>query len=108
MVLFIRIELYYWILLNNSQTKVVMSIYNMQKIQIGFLVLKCNIRYMNVLGSQHLRNFISIREKVVLVSLFQNKFYNAVFIFRFFMNLQRQNVTNVTETYVTNFSVESF
>ena len=71
--------------------------------------LKCNIRYMNFLGiQQYLRNFISIREKVVLVSFFQNKLYNAVFIFRFYMNLQRQNVTNVTVTYVTNFSLESF
>ena len=50
----------------------------------------------------------STRKKVVLVSFFQNKFYNAVFIFRFFMNLQRQNVTSVTVTYVTNFSLESF
>ena len=74
-----------------------------------FPALKCNIRYMNFLGiQQYLRNFISIREKVVLVSFFQNKFYNAVLIFHFFMNLQRQNVTNVTVTYVTNFSVESF
>ena len=64
---------------------------------------------MNFLGiQQYLRNFISIREKVVLVSFFQNKLYNAVFIFRFYMNLQRQNVTNVTVTYVTNFSLESF
>ena len=38
-----------------------------------------------------MRNFISIGEKVVLVSFFRNKFYNAVFIFHFFMNLQRQN-----------------
>ena len=74
-----------------------------------FPILKCNIRYMNFLGiQQYLRNFISIREKVVLVSFFQNKLYNAVFIFRFYMNLQRQNVTNVTVTYVTNFSLESF
>ena len=107
MVLFIRIEVYYWILTNKSQTKIVMSIHNTQKIQNGFS--KCNIRYMNLLGSQqYLRNFFSIREKMVLVSFFQNKFYNAVFIFRFFMNLQRQNVTNVTVTYITNFSVESF
>ena len=64
---------------------------------------------MNFLGNQqYLRNFISIREKVVLVSFFQNKFYNAVFIFRFFMNLERQNVTKVTVTYVADFSVESF
>ena len=64
---------------------------------------------MNFLGSQqYLRKFLSIREKGVLVPLFQNKFYNTVFIFRFFMNLQRQNVTNVTVTYVTNFSVEGF
>ena len=71
--------------------------------------LKCNIRYMNFLGiQQYLRNFISIREKVVLVSFFQNKLYNAVFIFRFYMNLQRQNVTNVTVTYVTNFSLQRF
>ena len=71
-----------------------------------FPILKSNIRYINLLGiQQYLRNFISLREKM---SFFQNKFYNAVFIFRFFMNLQRQNVTNVTVTYVTNFSVESF
>ena len=73
-----------------------------------FPILKCNIRYMNLLGIQHyLRNFISLREKVFLVSFFQNKFYNAVYIFRFFMNLQRQNVTNVKVTYVRNFSIES-
>ena len=64
---------------------------------------------MNFLGiQQYLRNFIPIREKVVLVSFFQNKFFNAVFIFRFFMNLQSQDVTKVTVLYVTNFSVESF
>ena len=74
-----------------------------------FPILKCNIPYMSFLGSQqYLRSFVSIREKVVLVSFFQNKFHNGVFIFRFFMNLQRQNVTNVTVTYVTYFSVESF
>ena len=74
-----------------------------------FAILKCNIRYMNFLGiQQYLKNFISIREKLVLVSFFQNKFYNTVFSFRFFMNLQRQNVTNVTVIYVTNFSVENF
>ena len=61
-----------------------------------FPILKCNIRYMNFLEiQQYLRNFISLGEKVALVSFFQNKFYNAVFIIRFFMNLQRQNVTNV-------------
>ena len=32
MVLLIRIEIYYWILPNKSQTKIVMSIYNTQKI----------------------------------------------------------------------------
>ena len=74
-----------------------------------FAILKCNIRYMSFLGiQQYLKNFISIREKLVLVSFFQNKFYNTVFSFRFFMNLQRQNVTNVTVIYVTNFSVENF
>ena len=73
-----------------------------------FPILKSNIRYINLLGiQQYLRNFISLREKMFLVSFFQNKFYNAVFIFRFFMNLQRQNVTNFTVTYVTNFSIES-
>ena len=66
-----------------------------------FPILKCNIRYMDFLGiQQYLRNVISIREKVVLVSFFQNKFYNVVFSFRFFMNLQTQKVTN--------FSAESF
>ena len=56
---------------------------------------------MDFLGiQQYLRNVISIREKVVLVSFFQNKFYNVVFSFRFFMNLQTQKVTN--------FSAESF
>ena len=64
---------------------------------------------MDFLGSQqHLKNFVSISEKVVLLLFFQIKFYNAVLIFRFFMNLQRQNVTNVIVTYVKNFSVESF
>ena len=63
---------------------------------------------MNFLESQqYLINFISIREKVVLISFFQKK-YHAVFIFHFFMNLQWQNVTNVTVTYVANISVESF
>ena len=47
-----------------------------------------------------MRNLISIREKVILALFFQDKFYNAVFIYLFFMNLQRQNVTNVTVTYV--------
>ena len=74
-----------------------------------FPILKCIISYMNLLGTQqYLRNFIFIREKVVLVLFFENTFYNAVFIFGFFKNLQRQNVTNVTVTYATNFSVESF
>ena len=36
MVLFIRIEVSYWILPNKSQTKIVMPIYNTQKIQNGF------------------------------------------------------------------------
>ena len=36
MVLFIRIEAYYWILPNKSQTKILMSIYNTQKVQNGF------------------------------------------------------------------------
>ena len=64
---------------------------------------------MNFLGSQqYLRNFISIRKKVVLTSFFQNKFYNAIFIVLFFMNLQIQNVTSVRVTYVTKVSVEGF
>ena len=55
---------------------------------MAFPIWKCNIRDMNFLGiQQYLRNFIPIREKVVVVSFFQNKFYNAVFTFRFFMNL---------------------
>ena len=57
---------------------------------------------------QYLRNFTSTREKVVLVSFFQNKFYNVVFIFRFFMNFQRQNVTNVTITSLKNFPSKVF
>ena len=36
MVLFIRTELYFWILPNKSQTKIVMSMHNMQKVQNGF------------------------------------------------------------------------
>ena len=36
MFLFIRIEVYYWILPHKSQTKIVMSVYNTQKIQNGF------------------------------------------------------------------------
>ena len=36
MVLFIRIEVYYWILPNKSQTKIVISVYKTQKIQNGF------------------------------------------------------------------------
>ena len=59
---------------------------------------------MNFLGGQqYLRNFISVRENVVLEkiwSFFQKKFYNTVFIFCFFMNLQKQDVTNVIVTYV--------
>ena len=52
MVLFIKIEVYYWILPNEIQTKIVMEIYSKQKIQNGFPILKYNIRYMNFLGSQ--------------------------------------------------------
>ena len=36
MVLFIRIEVYHLILLKKSQTEIVISIYNTQKIQNGF------------------------------------------------------------------------
>ena len=36
MVLFIRIEVYYLILPNKSQTEIVISIYNTQKILHGF------------------------------------------------------------------------
>ena len=36
---------------------------------------------------QYLRDFIPIREKMVLVSFFQNKFYNPDFIIRLFMSL---------------------
>ena len=36
MVLFIRIEVYYLILPNKSQTEIVISIYNKQKILHGF------------------------------------------------------------------------
>ena len=74
-----------------------------------FPIFKCNVRYMNFQGiHQYLRNFIPIREKVVLASFFQNKIYNVVFIFRIFMNLQRQNLTDVTVTYVAKFCAESF
>ena len=47
---------------------------------------------------------------MILVPFFQNKFYNEVFIFAFslFHEPSKTNVTNVTVTYVTNFSVESF
>ena len=108
MVLFIRIEVHYCILPNRCQG-LSCQYTTRKKFIMVFLILKCNIRYMNFLGSQqYLRNFISTREKSVLVSFFQNEFYNAVFIFRFFMNLRRQNVTNVTVTYVTNFPVQSF
>ena len=40
MVFLIKIKVYYWILPNNSQTKIVISIYNMQKIQNGFSSFK--------------------------------------------------------------------
>ena len=40
MVLFIRIAVYHWILPNKSQTKIVMSIYSMQKIENGFFNFK--------------------------------------------------------------------
>ena len=103
MILFITIEVFYLILPNKSQTEIVISIVisTRKKFKMVFPILKCNIRYMDFLGiQQYLRNVISIREKVVLVSFFQNKFYNVVFSFRFFMNLQTQKVTN--------FSVESF
>ena len=84
MVLFITIEVYYLILTNKSQTEIVISI--RKKFKMVFPILKCNIRYMNFLRiQQYLRNFIPIRGKVVVVSFFQNKFYNAVFIIRFFM-----------------------
>ena len=36
MVLFIKIEVYYWILPNEIQTKIVIEIYSKQKIQNGF------------------------------------------------------------------------
>ena len=107
MVLFIRIKAYCWILPNKSQTKIVMSIYNTQKI-LFFPIFNCNIRYINFLENQQYLSFISIIEKVVLVSFLQNKFYKAAFIFRGFMNFQGQNVINVKVTDVTNFSVESF
>ena len=51
MVLFIVIKLYYWILPNKSQTKIIMSTYNTQKIQNSFSILKSNIGYMDFLGS---------------------------------------------------------
>ena len=88
MVLFITIEVYYLILTNKSQTEIVISIVISigKKFKMVFPILKCNIRYMNFLRiQQYLRNFIPIRGKVVVVSFFQNKFYNAVFIIRFFM-----------------------
>ena len=107
MVLFIRIKAYCWILPNKSQTKIVMSIYNTQKI-LFFPIFNCNIRYINFLENQQYLSFISIIEKVVLVSFLQNKFYKAAFIFCVFMNFQGQNVINVKVTDVTNFSVESF
>ena len=107
MVLFIRIKAYCWILPNKSQTKIVMSIYNTQKI-LFFPIFNCNIRYINFLENQQYLSFMSIIEKVVLVSFLQNKFYKAAFIFRIFMNFQGQNVINVKVTDVTNFSVESF
>ena len=111
MILFITIEVFYLILPNKSQTEIVISIVisTRKKFKMVFPILKCNIRYMNFLrNQQYLRNFIPIREKVVVASFFQNKFYNSVFIIRFFMNFQRQNATNVTVTCVTKFSIESF
>ena len=36
MFLFIKIGVYYWILPNKSQTKIVMPMHNMQKIQNSF------------------------------------------------------------------------
>ena len=88
MVLFITIEVYYLILTNKSQTEIAISIVISirKKFKMVFPILKCNIRYMNFLRiQQYLRNFIPIRGKVVVVSFFQNKFYNAVFIILFFM-----------------------
>ena len=63
-------------------TKVKQRFYNQyttrKKFRTAFPVLKFNIRYVNFLGSQqYLRNYISIREKVVLGLFFQNKFDNA-------------------------------
>ena len=85
-----------------------MSYTTRKKIKTIFPILNCNVSYTNFLGTQqYLRGFIYIKEKVVQVSFFQNKFCKAVFIFRFFMNSQRQNATDITVTYVTNFSVES-
>ena len=48
--LFCRIEIYYWILPNKSQAKIVMPIYNTHKNSEQFFpILKCNIGYMNFL-----------------------------------------------------------
>ena len=51
MVLFIRIEVHYWILSDKCQTKI-------------FPILRCTISYTNFLGSeQYLWNLISIKAK---------------------------------------------
>ena len=83
--LFCRIEIYYWILPNKSQTKIVIPTYNTHKnSEQLFPILKCNISYMNFLRTQqYLKNFISIREKVVLVSFFENNFITQFLFFIF-------------------------
>ena len=51
MILFIRIEVYYWNTSNKSQTKIV-NIQQAKKCRMVFPTLKCNIRHINFLGSQ--------------------------------------------------------
>ena len=88
-VLFIRIEVYCLVLPNESQTEIAISIYKTKNSKC-FPILKCNIRFMNCLGIPTIfEKFFSVRENVVLVPFFQNKFDNPVFIFRFFMNVRR-------------------
>ena len=105
MVLFIRAEVYHYVLLDKSQTKIVMSIYSthvFSNFRVWYMLHECSRK------PAIFEKFYFYQKKVVLVSFFQNRFYNAVFTFYLFMNLQRQNVNKVTVTYVTDFSVKSF
>ena len=104
MVLFIRIEVYYWILPNKSQTKIKMSTCK----RFGFSNFKIWHTLHEFSRKPTIFDKFYFYQRKGGPNIILSKENHAVFIFHFFMNLQWQNVTNVTVTYVTNISVESF